>query len=481
VSPSLLQKYREGLINLDLLQAFTLTDDHATQEEVWEQLQPWDRKAQTIRRMLSHNEIPASDKLVRFVGVARYEAEGGTVRRDLFAAGEDGTYIVDTALLTRLVNATLQLIADGLQGGGWKWVLIQPEIDHAFVSRHRRLNAPILPFTAEAEAQLQTLQQQRDAIEERFSQESDEDDDRDGEDDELVEQADQLDEQMRLIRLHREYHFSAEMKASSGVVVGVGNDGQPHLIQGLLRKEDEAALAKTAQPDDAGCHDAQLPDEIAEDAPTYSAALVESLTQYKTAAIAIELSRQPLMALAALVHGLILNEFGLDLQLYRERSSIQISSRQADLRGASDSTAVSSLDLMRINWAKVFPNTAPALWDWCLQQPQDKLLELVAYCVARTVHGVESKNDNDPQRLQHADTLARALDFDMTKWFTPTASNFFSRVSKSQIADALAEAGKPVNADGLKLKKAELAGKAELSITGTRWLPEPRRISSPDQ
>jgi ParB family chromosome partitioning protein len=379
------------------------------------------------------------------------------------------------------VNATLQLTADGLKSEGWKWVLIQPELDHAFVSRHRRLNAPVLPLTADAEAQLEALQQQRDAIEARFIQQSDEDDDRDGEDDELVEQADQLDEQMRLTRLHREYHFSAKMKASSGVIVSVGNDGQPHLIQGLLRKEDEAALAQTGQPIDLAGHDAPQQDQVAEDAPTYSAALVESLTQYKTAAIAIELSRQPLMALAALVHGLILNEFGLDLQLYRERSSIQISSRQADLRGASDSTAVSSLDLMKINWAKEFPDTAPALWDWCLRQPQEKLLELLAYCVARTVHGVESKNDNDPQRLRHADALARALGCDMKKWFTPTASNFFSRVSKSQIADALAEAGKPVNADGLKLKKAELAGKAELSITGTRWLPEPRRISSPDQ
>ncbi|MDQ2775039.1 MAG: hypothetical protein M3Y57_09000, partial [Acidobacteriota bacterium] len=85
-----MQKYGDGLINLDLLQAFTLTDDHSTQQEVWEQLQPWDHKAQTIRRMLSHDEIPASDKFVRFVSLTQYAAEGGPVRRDLFAEGEDG-------------------------------------------------------------------------------------------------------------------------------------------------------------------------------------------------------------------------------------------------------------------------------------------------------------------------------------------------------------------------------------------------------
>jgi ParB family chromosome partitioning protein len=36
VSPVLLAEFRSGAINLELLQAFTLTDDHATQEAVWE-------------------------------------------------------------------------------------------------------------------------------------------------------------------------------------------------------------------------------------------------------------------------------------------------------------------------------------------------------------------------------------------------------------------------------------------------------------
>ncbi len=83
VSPILLAKYREGELNLELLQAFTLTDDHEAQEALCNQLQPWDRRAQAIRRMLSSNDIPATDKRVRFVGLSAYEAEGGAVRRDL--------------------------------------------------------------------------------------------------------------------------------------------------------------------------------------------------------------------------------------------------------------------------------------------------------------------------------------------------------------------------------------------------------------
>ena len=83
----------------------------------------------------------------------------------------------------------------------------------------------------------------------------------------------------------------------------------------------------------------------------------------------------------------------------------------------------------------------------------------------------------DSGRLQHANALALALDLDMTKWFTPTAENFFSKVSKARTGGALTEAGKPPAVETAKLKKAELAAFAEKEMDGTGWLPEPVRIS----
>lgn len=478
VSPLLLAQYREGNLTLELLQAFTLTDDHAVQETVWEQLQPWERKTQTIRRMLSQDEIPATDKHVRFIGLYIYEAEGGAIRRDLFADDEDGTYIADPAKLTWLVNAKLQSIADGLQAEGWKWVTVQPDIDYMFVNRHRRMNAPLLPLSTEAEAELQALEPARDAIAERLNEElSQEYDNEEGAADDALEQMKELEERIQTIRANRKRDYSKEVKASCGVVVGVGHKGQPEFIYGLLRKEDESALIEGDGNTDAAESKAELGD-IAEKSSAYSAALIECLTQHKTAAIAIELAQRPSIALAALVHSLILNEFGLDLHFYRAKSSLQVSSRQADLTGTSGSSALALLDQRKIDLAKQFPATPRALWLWCLEQPQDKLLDLLAYCVARTVHGVQFKTDSDPARLQHADALAHALSCDMNKWFTPTAENFFLRVPKSKIADALAEAGKPLTNDELKRKKAELAARAETQLVGTGWLPEPVRVSA---
>jgi ParB family transcriptional regulator, chromosome partitioning protein len=267
------------------------------------------------------------------------------------------------------------------------------------------------------------------------------------------------------------------VKAACGVVIGVGHNGEAELIRGLLRKEDEAALVQDGTGTEKALT-ATTPNTEADEVSSYSAALIESLTQHKTAAIAIELSRQPAIALAAVVHSLILGEFGLDLHFHRAKSSVQVFSRQAYLADATGSTALASLEQKKIEWADQFPTSAEELFPWCLNQTQSKLLELLAYCVSRTVHGVQTKTDNDPARLQHADEMARALGCDITKWFMPTAENFFLRVSKSKIADAMAEAGNPISADGMKGKKAELAALAESKIAGTGWLPEPVRVSA---
>jgi ParB family chromosome partitioning protein len=81
---------------------------------------------------------------------------------------------------------------------------------------------------------------------------------------------------------------------------------------------------------------------------------------------------------------------------------------------------------------------------------------------------------SDSPRLAHADQLAASLALDMTAWFTPTAENYFNRVSKAQVLDALQEARQQPNAPAWeKLKKPELAALAEREIGTTGWLPLP--------
>jgi ParB family chromosome partitioning protein len=69
VSPSLLDVYGEDGMSLEQLMAFSVTDNHARQEQVWEQVNQGQHvPAYHIRRLLTETPFAASDRRVRFIG-----------------------------------------------------------------------------------------------------------------------------------------------------------------------------------------------------------------------------------------------------------------------------------------------------------------------------------------------------------------------------------------------------------------------------
>lgn len=107
------------------------------------------------------------------------------------------------------------------------------------------------------------------------------------------------------------------------------------------------------------------------------------------------------------------------------------------------------------------------------------LLDLLAFIAGNAVNAVQAKADRPGNaRLSHGDALARAMSFDMTAWFQPTAEAYFGRIAKGHILAAIDEA-KGAHAPGLdKLKKAELAVRVEALIAQTGWLPVPLRVAA---
>ena len=96
-----------------------------------------------------------------------------------------------------------------------------------------------------------------------------------------------------------------------------------------------------------------------------------------------------------------------------------------------------------------------------------------------TVNAVQRKQDRpDCARLQHAADFAKALKLDVGAWFTPTADSYFNRVNRAQILADIDEA-KGEHAPALeKLKKSELAIRAEGLVAGTSWLPQAMRTAA---
>jgi ParB family chromosome partitioning protein len=185
------------------------------------------------------------------------------------------------------------------------------------------------------------------------------------------------------------------------------------------------------------------------------------------------LQDSPTVALAAIVHGMALQVH------YDGRSCdtcLVISASSQSLHRVEQSTASEVLDRARTQWGDRLPANPGDLWTWCLAQDNKTLLGVLAYCVSRTVNTVQLKGDRPGcERFAHADALAEALDIDMAVWFRPTAENYFARISKTAILEALTEIKGGTAPAWDKAKKADLAAIAEREIAQTGWLPAPLR------
>jgi ParB family transcriptional regulator, chromosome partitioning protein len=453
VSPALLAVYREGRMSLEQLQAFTVSDDHAAQERVWEE---GAHHPGGIRSALTEGEIPSTDRRVRFVGLESYEDAGGEVRRDLFDTGNSG-YILDAELLQKLTQDKLAEDVAAVTAEGWKWVELRESFDwqeRSEFNQHRELT----PLPADEQEVYDALTAELDELENRMNdEEADEDEATSDRIREIAESIDKMDD--------RPAFYPPEIVAESGAILFLDYDGDLVIERGLMAKADAPKPRAGEQGKPAG------------DPSGVSASLAEYLTAQKTAAIRAELAQSPSVALAAVAHALALSVFyrggGTCLEI-----STRLNSLKSVIRNADDSKAMTVLDTERDRWQDRLPGDCADLWDWCLGQLQDTLLDLMAVCAAHTVDAVQTKHGGQgANALRHADDLAAALQLDMRQWFTPTASNFFGKISKQAMLAAIAEArGTPCAPSWEKLKKAELAALAEHHTAGTGWLPKPVRL-----
>ncbi|RMJ47578.1 chromosome partitioning protein ParB, partial [Pseudomonas aeruginosa] len=115
-------------------------DDHAAQEATFYGAPEWQRSPSKLRERLTEREIDAAHALVRFVGLDAYRQAGGGIRRDLFAEGDAGTYLTDTAVLETLVRDKLATLAEDVRAEGWAWVEAVPHL--AYEERQAFQNAP---------------------------------------------------------------------------------------------------------------------------------------------------------------------------------------------------------------------------------------------------------------------------------------------------------------------------------------------------
>ena len=473
VSPRLMADYRADAVTLDQLMALAVTDDPAMQDAAFYDAPQWQRSPSALRERLTEREIGASHALVRFVGLDTYEAAGGGIRRDLFAEGDAGVYVTDTALLETLVREKLGSHAAAVRAEGWAWVDATPAITYADLQAFQR--APRERRTpSKREAQrIEKLEATMQAIGEAVDAALEADDEDKAE--ALQEEGERLGQQLQALE-DGLLDYNANARAAAGAIVTIDRNGETVIHRGLLR-EAEAKALRTLEKLRQGFGNAEgeaendVEGEAAEQpkAVNLSDRLAQRLSAHRTAALQIEVARHPQVALAALVHGMVQTVLqdghGHDLPL-GVRLTVQ-----DRLEGVApdwpESPAAVALRELQQAWGEKLPENSAELFAVLLAMEQGELVKLLAVCVASTVDAVT------PRATLHqpGEELAQAVGLDIAAWWKPTAEGYFKHVSKVVILDAVGEFA-PDHVNRLaKLKKADIANEAERLAKGTGWMP----------
>ncbi len=237
VSPRLLEVYAEDEVTLEQLMAFSVSPDHERQEQVWEAVQrSYNKEPYQIRRLLTEGAVRASDKRAQYAG-EDYVAAGGAIMRDLFQQ-DDGGWLQDAGLLTRVVTEKLERDAEALRSEGWKWVEVATEFPYGHNYGLRRIPGARRPLTEEEIAQVEALRAEAERLEEEAAQADEVPDDVD-------QRLTEIETEINALTQRPPVYDPAEI-ALAGVFVSIDGSGKLRVERGYVRPEDEPPVVEEA-------------------------------------------------------------------------------------------------------------------------------------------------------------------------------------------------------------------------------------------
>ncbi len=499
VSEKLLTIYGAGGMTLEQLMGFTVSDDHARQEHVWDCVadQIYDATPYNIRAMLTEDTVETSDRRARFVGIEAYEAAGGVVMRDLFDE-DDGGWLQDPGLLDRLVTEKLKAAAAEIAAEGWKWINVAVNFPYGYDSGMRRIAGRASELSEEDYARREALRAEQEQIEEQYAQAEELPDDVDrhlGEIEAVLEAF----ENLPLL-------YDPDDKALAGVFISLANDGQLRVERGFVRREDEVPEEPGKNEDDGADETQGTPetqphntiitvgageDEEADEdegVKPLPDRLVSELTAHRTLALQDAVANHPRIAMTVLLHKLCFDNFyhgSFGACLEASVRHVYLPIQAPDLKDSASARAIAE---RQERWKVQMPESEDELWGYIAHLGDEKRAELLAHCVSLGVTALHERAERPggsgpsrcttDRRIAQADRLASAVALDMVAvGWKPTVENYLGRVTKPRILEAVREAKGEQSAQLIDhLKKGEMAKEAERLLEGTGWLPEPLRL-----
>ncbi|MEL7181618.1 MAG: ParB/RepB/Spo0J family partition protein, partial [Pseudomonadota bacterium] len=422
----------EGEISLGTAKAFTLSDDEALTLSLLDQVKGQAVSESAIKNALHPDAIKATDRRATFVGIEAYENEGGTVTRDLFS---DEVLLASPALLGRLFAEKLDAARiDLIETQGWAWAEAQNEAWLNYYELDQIKLARLYPIEGDL---TEEEAEEYDALEE-------------------LANGGVLDEdgETRLSELQAilDGDYSEDQKAHAGCIILVNGSGEIETTAGLVRPEDKKAAIE------AGV--LQTPQTTKSDTPKspYSQKLVADMQAIRLASVQAALLAKPELVLDLLGFGL------------------------SEASGSFESVFGIRLDR---------PTNAPSVEDGFTCEPslehgidtseywQDgsRVDDLSEAFTSFRETGKKARNAQITEAIvrtlpyqaggsEFFGLIAEEAAADIRMRWTPTAENFFSRVSAAHLVDLLCEFldcdARDERVTGFaKLKKAEKAEKME--------------------
>ncbi|AJC83446.1 ParB-like partition protein (plasmid) [Rhizobium etli bv. phaseoli str. IE4803] len=492
VSPRLLDLYVDDEMKLEQVMAFSITNDHVRQEQVWDTISRQQiREPYYIRRLLTETAIRAGDRRAIYVGVEAYEAAGGVVMRDLFEQ-DSGGWLQDPALLEQLAIEKLKRDAQVLEAEeGWKWVEAAFDFSYGHTSGLRRFYGKQAELTAEELDRHGVLKAEYDTLDAEYAEAEAYSEETERRLEELGNELDRIND--------RPHVFDPEEVARGGAFISLAANGTLRIERGFVRPEDEPGIE--ASGDDAAEMDGAVGDGVSasssvgdvsvdgkpvagdqdeeEDAlRPLSDRLVLDLTATRTVALRNALANDPIIAFIAVLHAFVLETF----YLYGSDTCLELtlqSARFGQTEGLGDTVWAKEIEQRQEAWGQDLPKKPEDLWDFLIALDEVSWLVLFAHCASQSLNAVIEPWNKRTRAIAHADQVARSIGFDMVgAGWAPTVDAYLGRVTKAHILQAVREAKGEQSAQLIDhLKKGDMAREAERLLDGSGWLPEPLRLA----
>ncbi|WP_088306609.1 ParB/RepB/Spo0J family partition protein [Novosphingobium sp. B 225] len=484
LAPVVLEALASGVITLDLAKAYGATSDQQIQARVFEQVSIgyYAPNPDSIRRMVLSGTVRASDPRARLVGRDAYLAAGGRIERELFDDDNSEAW-ADIALLETLATAKMNEQAAALaaeQGLAWVKPTLDPYASHDLIEGLVRLPAEPAPLT---EAELTRLDVLDASYDEHAAVLEDE-----GSAEDAVAAAEKaieaIERECQDIRA-RPPVLAPELKAEAGMILVLSRDGTP-VLQPVFYGQRQV---------EASCEDGGI--EIVSEAnaerkrrAALSKRLVDELAMQRRDVLALHLAFDPGLALDLMVFTLA----DADALDYRARvaTTLRGGTPAGPIIGfeAKDAAASASLaefkSALDESWRS--GDTVSARFDSFRALGDDARTAWLGFVICRTLEA--SLNMVGERSIALHDHLGGLIGIDMAAWWRPTAANYFDRVPKAVILDALSDVGGPDLASRFaSVKKGDLAESAERVFAGTyitevevreralAWVPEVMRFA----